>query len=110
MMCMEYKTQIVKSNSRPRWSSQVFGDYSNVYILVKGTITITDASAKDTDKRYKKGAFKNCTLCTDCMSEMNNTHVDNAKDLDVLLLMHFLIDYSNIYVKTSKSIWQYHRS
>ena len=46
-------------------------------------------------------------LFTECISEINNTQVDNEKDLEVAVPMHNLIEYSNIYVETSGSLWQY---
>ena len=58
-------------------------DYSDAYILVKGTITITgagaDAAARQADERDKEVVFKNCAPFTNCISEINNTQVDNAK-------------------------------
>ena len=47
--------------------------------------------------------FKNCAPFTDCMREINNTQVDNAKDIDVVMPMNNLIEYSNNYLKTSRS-------
>ena len=46
-------------------------------------------------------------LFTECISEINNTQVDNEKHLKVPIPMHNLIGYSNIYVETSGSLWQY---
>ena len=46
---------------------------------------------------------------TDCRSEINNTQIDNAKDLDVVMPMYNLIEYSENYSKTSGGLWQYHR-
>ena len=43
------------------------------------------------------------------MSEINNTHIDNAKDIDIVIPMYNLIEYSDNYSKTSKSLWQYYR-
>ena len=64
-------------------------DYSDVYIPVSGTITIegkgADDNAKRSDKRNKGAIFKNCTPFTDCINEINNTQIDNAKDIDVVL-------------------------
>ena len=53
--------------------------------------------------------FKNCTPFSDYISKINNTQTDNAKDLDVIMPMHELIEYSNNYSKTSRSLWQYYR-
>ena len=61
-------------------------NYSDAYILVSGTITITGAGADDVAKRAyerNKGViFNKCAPFTDCRSEINNPQIDNAKDLD----------------------------
>ena len=55
-------------------------DYSDVYIRVKGKITITgtgdDAAARQVDERDKGVTFKNCAPFTNCISEINNTQID----------------------------------
>ena len=88
-------------------------DCSDTYILVKGTITITgagdDAAARQADERDKGVVFKNCAPFTNCISEINNTQVDNAKDIDIVMPMYNLIEYSDNYAKTSGSLWQYYR-
>ena len=53
--------------------------------------------------------FKNCTPFTNCTSEKNNTKIDNAKDIDVVMPKYNLIEYSNNYSKTSGSLWQCYR-
>ena len=71
-------------------------DYSDVYILVRGRITITvvgaDAAARQTDERDKGVAFKNCAPFINCISEINDTQVDNAKDIDIVMPMYNLIE------------------
>ena len=52
-------------------------------------------------------AFKNCAPFTNCVSEINNTQVDNAKDIDIVMPMYNLIEYSDNFPKTSGSLWQY---
>ena len=88
-------------------------DYSNASVLVKGKITITgtgaDAAAGQADERDKGVAFKNCAPFTNCISEINNTQVDNAKDMNIVMSMYNLIEYSDNYAKTSGSLWQYFR-
>ena len=79
-------------------------DYSDAYILVKGTIAAEDADGNNT---YKKVVFKHCAPFTNCISEINNTQVDNAKDIDIVMPMYNLIEYSDNYSKTSGSMWQY---
>ena len=54
-------------------------------------------------------AFKNCAPFTNCIREINNTLLDNPKDIDIVMPMYSLIEYSNNYAKTSGSLWQYYR-
>ena len=88
-------------------------DYSNAYILVKGKITITgtvaDAATRQADERDKGVAFKNCPPFINCISDINNTQVGNAKDIDIVMPMYSLIEYSDNYAKTTGSLWQYFR-
>ena len=81
-------------------------DYSDGYILVSGTIIITgegnDDAARRLDERNKGVIFKNCAPFTDCISEINNTQIDNAKDIDVVMPMYHLIEYSDNYSKHLK--------
>ena len=87
-------------------------DYSDACILVSGTTTITgagnDDAARRLDERNKGVIFKNCVPFTDCISEINNTQIDNAKYVDVVMQMYNLIEYSNNYLKLSGSMWQYY--
>ena len=84
-------------------------DYSDAYIIVKGTIIVNNTAAADADANNtnKKAIFKNCAPFTNCKSEINNTQVDNAKDIDIVMPMYNLIEYSDNYAKTSASLWQY---
>ena len=83
-------------------------DCSDAYILVIGTIAITGAAADDVakrlDERNKRGIFKNCAPFTDCISEISNTQIDNAKYIDFVMSM-----YNFNYSKTSGSLWQNYR-
>ena len=101
---IKFKTTMLKSS---------LCDYSDAYILVKGTITIAvagdDAAARQADERDKGVAFKNCAPFINCISEINNTQLDNAKDIDIVMPMYNLIEYSDNYVKTTGSLWQYFR-
>ena len=101
---IKFKTTMLKSS---------LCDYSDAYILVKGTITISgagaDAAARQADERDKGVAFKNCALFTNCISEINNMQVDNAKDIDIVMPTYNLIEYSDNYAKTTGSLWQYFR-
>ena len=72
-------------------------DYSDAYILVKGTITVEIwAAAGDANNTpNKKVIFKNCAPFTNCISRRNNTQVDDTHDMDVAISMYNLIEYSN---------------
>ena len=63
-------------------------------------------AAADNDKEV---VFKNCALFTNCISEINNTQIDNTKYIDVIMPMYNLIEYSNNYSETSGSLWQNYR-
>ena len=82
-------------------------DYSDAYILVKGNIAVNNtADANNTDKKV---IFKNCASFTNCISEINNTQIDNAEDIDIVMPVFNLIAYSDNYAKTSGSFWQYYK-
>ena len=80
-------------------------DFSDAYIVVKGKITIT---APDNDTYDKKFAFKNNVPFISCISKINNTLIDNAEDLDIVMPMYKLIEYSKNYRKTTGSLWNYY--
>ena len=83
-------------------------DYSNVYLLVSRTITVTPQAGDNPDNVKEKVFFKNCALFTDSISEINNTQIDNAKDIDLILPIYKLIEYSDNYSKALGSLWQYY--
>ena len=85
-------------------------DYSDAYIAVKGTITVSNTETAAAQSYANKVlAFKNCAPFTDFISETNNTEIDNAKDIDEVMNMHNLIEYSKNYSQTSVSLWKYPR-
>ena len=81
-------------------------NYSDAYILVKGKITVNNTAAADADANNtnKKVIFKNCASFTECISRINNTQVDDAKCIDIIMLIYNLIEYSDNYSKTSRSL------
>ena len=97
---IKFKTTMLKSS---------LCDYSDAYILVKGTITVNNTAAQGAaaNNTNKKVIFKNCASFTNCLSEINNTQIDNAKDIDIVMPMYNLIKYSDNYAKTTGSLWQY---
>ena len=56
------------------------------------------------NNNHKELVFKNCAPFTDCISEINNTQIDNAKDIDLVMLMYNLMEYGNNCSKTSGSL------
>ena len=107
---IKFKTIILKSG---------LCDYSYAYSRLKGTITNTGAEEEGTSaqkqtirevhERNKAVIFKNCVPVTNCISEIKPTHVDNAKDIDVVMSTNNLIEYIDNYSKTSGSLFQYYR-
>ena len=83
-------------------------DYADSYILVTGTITNTEAGdnvdARQADERDERVTFKNCAPFTKCISRTNNTDIDNAHDIDIIMPMCSLIEYGDNYSKTSGSL------
>ena len=95
---IKFKTIMLKSS---------LCNYGHPFLLVKGRTTVnnTGTAAAPTNSN-KKVIFKNCTQFTDCIFEIKNTQVDNAKQIDIVMPMHNLIEYSNNYSKTSGCLWQ----
>ena len=98
---MRFKTTMLRSD---------LCDYADSYILVKGTITITgagnDAAARQANERDKGVTFKNCAPFTKCITRINNTDIDDARDIYIVMRMYNLIEHTDNYLKTSGSLWQ----
>ena len=82
-------------------------NFSDAYIVVKGDITLEGDD--DTNKRNKNLAFKNNAPFINCISKINSLKIDNAEDLDVVILMYNLLEYSKNYRKTTSSLRNYYR-
>ena len=93
---IKFKTAMLKSS---------LCDYGDAYILVKGTITVNNTAAAfaNANNTSKKVIFKNYVPFTDCISEINNTPVDNAENIDVIMPLYNLLEYSPACEKTSGS-------
>ena len=78
-------------------------NWVQIHIHVKGKITIIgtgdDAAARQADQRDRGVAFKNCAPFTICISEINNIQIDNCEDIDIIMSMYNLIEYSDNYAK-----------
>ena len=66
-------------------------NYSDTYILVSGTTTVAEIAAGGGNNGIQI-IFKNCAEFTNYMSEINNTQIDNAKDINVVMPMYNLIE------------------
>ena len=75
-------------------------DYNDAYILVRGDITVTAAPALQV-------SLKNCVRFIKCITKIDETTIDDAEDLDLVLSMYSLIKYSSNYSKTTGSFWFY---
>ena len=75
-------------------------DYSNTYILVSGTITVAEVATGGGNNNLEV-VFKNCAPFTDCISQINNTQIDNARDIDIVMPIYNLTEYSDNYLKIS---------
>ena len=91
---IKFKTTMLKSS---------LCDYSDAYNHVRGTITVNNTTAESAaaNNNNKKVICKNCAPFTNYIGEINNTDLDNAKDLDIVMPMYNLIEYSDNYSKTS---------
>ena len=69
-------------------------DYSGIYIVVKGNITVESNNVNN--REDKKLTFKNNAPFRSCISKINNTFIDNAEDIDIVMPMYNLLEYSGI--------------
>ena len=82
-------------------------NYSDAYVVVKGEITLEGDN--DGNKQNKNLTFKNNSPFINCISKINGIKIDNAEDLDVVMSMYNLLEYSKNYKKTTGSLWSYYR-
>ena len=86
---IKFKTSMLRSD---------LCDYSHAYIVVKGTIIVTDP---DNDAYEKELILKNNAPFVPCISKITKTLIDNAEDLDVLMPIYNLLEYRKSYRKTT---------
>ena len=102
---IRFKTPMLRSN---------LCDYSDAYVLVKGTITATAPGANNganniRDKRNRPLILKNNALFVSCITRINGKLIENADDLDIVMYMYNLLEYSKNYRKTIGSLYNYYR-
>ena len=76
-------------------------DYSDAYIVVKGTIDLLAAASNENDKAQKNVIFKNSSPFRSCKTKTNSTFIENAVDLDIVMPVLNLLEYSQHYSMTS---------
>ena len=80
-------------------------DYSDACIVVEETRTDLGGHIDEYDRTL---AFKNNSPFISCISKINNTVTDNVEDLDVVMPVYNLLEYSKNYRRTSGSLWNYY--
>ena len=92
---IKFNTEVLKPN---------ICDYSDAYILVTGKIAVINGNNKT------GVCFKNCTPFTTCITHINDEHIETAENLDLVMNMYNIIEYSDNYEQPSRSLWQYKRN
>ena len=91
---IKFETKVIKPN---------LCDYSDAYILVTGDIKVAGIAA-DTNV-----AFKNCAPFTRCITHINHEHIESAENLNIIITMYNLIEYSDNYADSSGSLYHIKR-
>ena len=102
---IRFKTPMLRSN---------LCDYSDAYILVKGTITVTAPGVNNNannirDKRNRPVILKNNAPFVSCITIINGELIEDANHLDVVMSMYNLLEYGKNYRKTIGSLYNYYR-
>ena len=102
---IRFKTPMLRSN---------LCDYSYAYILVKGTIKVTAPGVNNNennirDKRNRPAILKNNAPFVSCITKINGELIEDADDLDIVMPMYNLLEYSKNYRKTIGSLYNYYR-
>ena len=103
--------EIYNTNKQIRFKTSMLRsdlcDYSEAYIVVKGDITVEGANNKIIENKLL--AFKNNAPFISCISKMNDVLIENEEDLDIVMPMYNLLEYSKNYSKTSGRFWSYYK-
>ena len=82
-------------------------DYSDAYIVAYGRISIRGTNTAN--RINKMLVFKNNAPFKSCISKVNNTFIDNSENLYIVIPMYNFLEYSDNYLMTSGSLWNYYR-
>ena len=91
---IKFETKVIKPN---------LCDYSDAYYLMVGDIKVVGVAA-DTN-----AAFRNYSPFTRCVTHINDEHVETSENLDIIMPMYNLIEYSDNYADSSGSLYQFKR-
>ena len=91
---IKFETKVIKPN---------LCDYSDAHILLAGDIKFADVRADN------NVVFKNCAPFTRCVTHINDEHVETAENLDIIMPLYNLIEYSDNYSDSSGSLYQFKR-
>ena len=80
-------------------------EFSDAHIVVNRDISLEVDD--DANKHDRNLVFKNNASFINCISKINGIKVDNAEDLDVVIPLYNLLEYSKNYKKTRRSLWNY---
>ena len=106
---VERRTLIVKLDLEKSMLKSSLCYYRNAYIIVSATITVPDTATEGANPNKRKNLIINiCAPFTICISEINNAEIDNPKDIDMVMPVYNLIEYSDNYSKMSGSLWQHY--
>ena len=100
---IRFKTAMSRSN---------LCDYSDVYILVKGTIAVNgvvNGAENDIVRRNRPLILKKNALFVSCITRIHGELIEDAEDLDIVMPMYNLLEYSKSYRKTVGSLYNYYR-
>ena len=86
-----YNTEVLKAN---------LCNFNDACVLVRDDITVIEAPAIQV-------SYKNCAPFTKCITKVDRTAIYDAEDLDVVMPMYNLIEYSSNYSETTGSLWFY---
>ena len=95
---IRFKTPMLRSDSC---------DYADVYILVNGTILVNGFNPRD--RQNKPLILKNNAPLVSCITRINGELIKDADDLDIVMPMYNLLEYSKNYRKTIGSLYNYYR-
>ena len=95
---IRFKTPMLRSN---------LCDYFDAYILVKGTITVAGSNPRN--RQNRPVILKNNALFVSCITRINGELIEDADDLDIVISMYNLLEYSKNYRKTIGPLYNYYR-